>query len=61
MSERCKHNLPIKAKCYICGLENKLNQAVEALEWIVECGTDYQSMNKARNALCEIKGGESDE
>jgi len=32
-----------------------------ALEWIVECGTDYQSINKARNALHFIKGGEKDE
>ena len=38
-------------------LRAELNQALEALEWIVECSTDYQSISKARNALHFIKGG----
>lgn len=34
----------------------KLNQALEALEWIRDAGTDYQSINKARQALQSIRG-----
>lgn len=33
----------------------------EALEWIVECGTDYQSINKARSVLSTLTKEESHE
>lgn len=39
----------------------RIDKAVlkEALEWIVECGTDYQSINKARTALSFLSEEES--
>lgn len=32
----------------------------EALEWVRDCGTDYQSINKARAALNDEKGNASE-
>lgn len=29
---------------------------LEALQWIAECGTDYQSICKAKSAIAKVKG-----
>ena len=35
----------------IAALQARVKAFEEALRWIVECGTDYQSIAKAREAL----------
>lgn len=33
----------------------QLNQAIEVLKWIAECGTDYQSIQRARDFLSSLQ------
>lgn len=40
----------------IAYLLSRLEAATEALEWIRDAGTDYQSINKASEALSHLKG-----